>query len=379
MIATSVATRVHELEEEGFPPAEILVVDDVPANLIALSAVLEELGQPLVTARSGFEALALAARKQFAVVLLDVMMPDLDGFATLERLRELPLAQDTPVVFITAHTPAEDAVQRAFALGAFDFVEKPIAPALLRGKVRAFVSLYRRGQELQRRGAALEAKDRNIAVLAHDLRTPLAVIAIDARNLKNQEDPEVQRIGARLLRSVARMQLLTSDMLESARAALTGLSITPAAMDLSALCRELVDDFASAYPSISFAVDMPEHLSGAWDRERLHQALANLLINAVKYGSGWVRLQVLVGPDSADVSVSNGGPAIPPAIMQRIFDPFVRGEGRKGAGLGLHIVQEIARAHGGEVRAHSDSERTMFALRLPLEAGHAPPSAPREP
>jgi signal transduction histidine kinase len=368
MIATSVVARLHELEEEGFPPAEILVVDDVPANLVALSAVLEVLGQRLVTARSGFEALALATRSQFAVILLDVMMPELDGFATLERLRELPLARDTPAVFITAHTPADDAVQRAFALGAFDFVEKPIAPALLRGKVRAFVSLYRRGQELNRRGAALEAKDRNIAVLAHDLRTPLAVIGIDARNLKNHEDLEVQRIGGRLQRSVARMQLLTDDMLASARAALTGLPISRADMDLAALCRELVDDFASAYPRVFFSVDLPDQLSGSWDRERLHQAIANLLSNAVKYGSGWVRLHLVAGPENADVSIANGGSAIPPAIMERIFEPFVRGEGRTGAGLGLHIVREIAHAHGGEVRALSDNEKTVFALCLPRGA-----------
>jgi two-component system, sensor histidine kinase and response regulator len=370
MIATSVTARSHEFEEESFPPAEILVVDDVPGNLVALSAVLDELGQPLVAARSGFEALALAARRQFAVILLDVMMPELDGFATLERLRELPLSRDTPVVFVTAHTPADDTVRRAFALGAFDFVEKPIAPALLRGKVRAFVSLYRRGQELRRRGDALDAKDRNIAVLAHDLRTPLAVIGIDARNLKNHSDLEVQRIGGRLMRSVARMQLLTNDMLESARAALTGVSISPAAMDLAALCRELVEDFVNAYPRVAFAVELPEQLSGSWDRERLHQAIANLLANAVKYGSGWVRLKLVAGPDSADMSVANGGAPIAPAIMERIFEPFVRGEEHKGVGLGLHIVREVARAHGGDVRAVSDAEKTVFSLRLPL-APHA--------
>jgi two-component system sensor histidine kinase/response regulator len=366
MIATSVSPSFHDLEEEDFPPAKILVVDDVPANLVALTAVLEVLGHEFVEARSGHEALAHAARSQFAVILLDVMMPELDGFDTLERLRELPLAQHTPVVFITAQTPADDAVKRAFALGAFDFVEKPIAPDLLRGKVRAFVSLYRRGQELRRRGDALEAKDRHIAVLAHDLRTPLAVIGIDARNLKNHEDPNVQHIGGRLLRSVARMQLLTSDMLESARAALTGLPINPAAMDLTALCRELVDDFANAYPRVAFSVEVPERIPGSWDRERLHQAVANLLANAVKYGSGWVRLALTADGDSAEVTIENGGGGISPAILEQIFEPFVRGEVRKGVGLGLHIVREIARAHGGDVRAASDSDKTVFALRLPL-------------
>jgi two-component system sensor histidine kinase/response regulator len=330
-----VSSSFHEIEEEDFPPAKILVVDDVPANLVALTAVLEVLGHEFVAARSGHEALAHAARHPFAVILLDVMMPELDGFATLERLRELPLAQHTPVVFITAHTPADDTVKRAFALGAFDFVEKPIAPELLRGKVRAFVSLYRRGQELRRRGDALEAKDRHIAVLAHDLRTPLAVIGIDARNLKNHDDPEVQRIGSRLQRSVARMQLLTSDMLES-------------------------------YPRGTFSVDVPERIPGSWDRERLHQAVANLLANAVKYGSGWVRLELTEHGDSVEVTIENGGAGISPPMLEQIFEPFVRGEARKGVGLGLHIVREIARAHGGDVRAASDSDKTVFALRLPL-------------
>jgi two-component system sensor histidine kinase/response regulator len=365
-----VSSHFDELQEEDFPPAKILAVDDTPANLIALSAVLESTGQEFVEARSGQQALVLAARSQFAVILLDVMMPELDGFATLGRLRELPLARHTPVVFITAHTPTPEAVRRAFALGAFDFVEKPIAADVLRGKVRAFVSLYRRGEEVRRRGEALEAKDRHIAVLAHDLRTPLSVIGIDARNLKNHTDPSIQRIGARLQRSVARMQLLTSDMLESARAALSALPIMPAAMDLTALCRELVEDFAAAYPDVVFSAPAPERMLGMWDRERLHQAIANLLANAVKYGSGWVKLETASAGHAVEVKVENGGPPIPPAILRQVFDPFVRGPGREGVGLGLHIVHVIARVHAGAVHATSEQDSTVFVLRLPL----APPA-----
>jgi signal transduction histidine kinase len=366
MIATSVPAGFDKLDDEHFPPAKILVVDDTPANLVALSAVLESLGQELVEARSGSEALALAASTPFAVILLDVMMPDLDGFATLERLRGIALARHTPVMLVTAHTPTVELVQRAFALGAFDFVEKPIAPEVLRGKVRAFVSLYRRGQAIRRRDEALEAKDRHIAVLAHDLRTPLSVIGIDARSLQSHSDPDVQSIAARLLRSVARMQFLTSDMLESARAALMGLSIKPAEMDLTALCRELVDDFASAYPHIAFSMELPERIQGGWDRERLHQAIANLLANALKYGNGWVNVEIVRAPDAVELKIENGGTPIPAAILKRIFEPFVRGEERKGVGLGLHIVHEIARAHGGDVRATSNADKTVFVLRLPL-------------
>jgi CheY-like chemotaxis protein len=172
-----------DLEEAEFPPAAILIVDDRPANLLALSALLEPMATPILAARSGREALELVTRSEVAVVLLDVMMPEMDGFETLARLRALPTAQTVPVILVTAYELDARAMDRVQGMGTVDYILKPVAPELLRSKVAAFVSLHRRGEELRRRGEALAAKDRHIAMLAHDLQTPLAAVGISAGQL----------------------------------------------------------------------------------------------------------------------------------------------------------------------------------------------------
>lgn len=133
-----------------FSTAKILAVDDNPANLLALSAVLEPLANRLVTATSGADALNLVARDEFAVILLDVKMHGMDGFATLAKLRTLPVAEQTPVILLTAYELDAEAIERVEGMGAIDYILKPIQPTLLRSKVAALVSLYRRGEEIRR-------------------------------------------------------------------------------------------------------------------------------------------------------------------------------------------------------------------------------------
>jgi CheY-like chemotaxis protein len=138
-----------EIEEQGFPPAKILLVDDLRPNLLAITALLEPLGHEIVEATSGAKALEIAEREEFAVILLDIMMPRMDGFEVLERLHLIPLAHHTPVILQTAYDLDRDAIERAYTLGAVDYVRKPTPPSLLRGKVGALASLYRRGETLR--------------------------------------------------------------------------------------------------------------------------------------------------------------------------------------------------------------------------------------
>src|SRR4029079_11559661 len=162
--------------EQEAPIAKILVVDDRPGNLFAFRELLEPLGHGILEATTGEEAIALIARHEFAVILLDVMMPAMDGFATLSRMRERLLIRSTPVIMITARDLRGEEVERAYALGVIDFVTKPVHAEVLRGKVASCVSLHVANRELRRREAALNMKDRQIAVLAHDLRNPLASV-----------------------------------------------------------------------------------------------------------------------------------------------------------------------------------------------------------
>lgn len=363
MDETDVVSREHHYR------SRILAVDDTPANLLALDAVLEPLGHGLTTATSGAEAIKLLEREEFAVVLLDIQMPGMDGFETLQRIRE-GRSRNIPVIFLTAYPPDQSTVRRAYSLGAFDFLSKPIESDVLRGKVNAFVAYHARGRELLLHAQALRAKDTYIGVLAHDLRTPLAIVRMATHALLTADREQVPPLVQRILRSIERMDRLANDLLDSARTASLKMPARNGELDLGALCHELLDDFRATYPQVQFEVDIASGVIGTWDRDRLHQALVNLLSNAVKYGDGRVSVDLRAEPGQASLSVSNSGAAISRARLPTLFEPFVQGEaGRGGVGLGLHIVREIVVAHGGEVVATSDHRGTSFTIRLPLTFG----------
>jgi signal transduction histidine kinase len=363
-----------DLEEAAFPPAKILVVDDIPSNLLAITAVLEPLGHEVFEAMSGAKALALAERDEFAVILLDVMMPEMDGFAVLERLRRIPMARHTPVVLLTAYDLDHKAIERAYALGAVDYVLKPKPPSLLRAKVAALASLYRRGEELRRRSAELAAKDRQLAILAHDLGNPLtAVLAAASLLPRASADPRVRTLAERVMRAGKRMDNMVKDLLEYARVGAGTMPISPAAVDMRALCDQLVDELGLADAEQKVEVTNVGDTRGEWDPDRIMQALSNLVGNAAKYGEGKAAIHVQRTGHEIEVAVHNDGPAIPVEVLPKIFEPFERGgqEGT-GLGLGLYIVRQIALAHSGEVAvASSNRTGTTFTLRLPVTTRRA--------
>ena len=350
------------------PRAPILAVDDHPANLLALSGILERLDSPLVTAASGAEALELASTTEFAVILLDVMMPGMDGFETLARLRALPLAQETPVVLLTAYELDTRAIEKVRGMGTVDYILKPVAPELLRGKVAALVSLHQRGEELRRQDEALAAKDRDIAMLAHDLQNPLAAIITSVRTMLNRDlDPRNRGTAERIERSAARMSEMIRSLTDYARAGRGPIPITPSNMELGELCREVIDQFQSVDQAHRIDLSRVGDLMGSWDHHRLHQAISNLVGNALRHGSGSAAVQARDASDGVEIAVSNAGPPIPPELLPVIFEPFERGEhARAGLGLGLYIVRAIAHAHRGDVSVTSSADRgTTFVLRLP--------------
>jgi CheY-like chemotaxis protein len=250
-----------DAEEREFPPTKILAVDDNAADLLALEALLEPLENRLVQARSGPEALDLASQSEFALILLDVMMPVMDGFETLARLRAIPTARHVPVILLTAFELDPRAIERAHKMGAVDYVLKPILPELLRGKVAALVSLHRRGEEIRRRGAALAAKDRDIAMLAHDLQNPLTAIMTSAEWLQRVElDLRARKAVDRIFRSSARMIEMIRSLTDYARVGRGAIPISPTAMDLGDLCRELVDDSQVVSPACSIELRLAGEL-----------------------------------------------------------------------------------------------------------------------
>ncbi len=382
--ATSATHMVESIVQNPDPqlPDPILLVDDSPANVIAYRAALESLGREIVTATSGREAVRLFGRRQFSLLLIDVRMPDMDGFATVEILRR-HLHKFTPVIFATGDGD-DDAMRQAYEFGAVDYLLKPVRPESLRGKVRNLLALYDQRIELERRAALLTEKnqqiaeanallrkqDTNIGVLAHDLRNPLGAIMAGADLLTKLDGvPERARITAqRITRSARRMQLMIRDILDFTRSRLAdGIPLNRQPLDLTILSKAVVDEIETAFPQASIEVETAGKLTGDWDPARIEQALSNLLANAVQHGGGRVKI-VASGheKDHVVVTVCNGGQPIPEEQLPTIFDAFKKGDkSPAGLGLGLFIVREIVRAHDGSVTVTSSADGTDFSFRLP--------------
>jgi two-component system sensor histidine kinase/response regulator len=356
------------VEVKSPAPHAILVVDDAPTNLVAYRAALEALGREIVTVTSGCEAIRLLGDRQFALLLIDVRMPVLDGFATVELLRH-QLHRLTPVIFITGDSD-DAAMRRAYEFGAVDYLVKPVPPEILRGKVRNLLALYEQGIELEKRAALLREKDTNIGILAHDLRNPLAAIMTSADHLAHLSDAsdKAHRIGARIGRSARRMTVMIRDILDYTRGRLGGgIPLNRQPTDLAVLSQSVVDEIRAGYPTVRIEIETAGKLTGEWDPARIEQALSNLIANAVQHGGEDVKL-IASGEDRDQVvvTVQNGGRPIPREHIPSLFDAFKKGEASpEGLGLGLFIVREIVQAHDGSVAVSSSEEGTVFSFRLP--------------
>ncbi|WP_233577391.1 hybrid sensor histidine kinase/response regulator [Citreicoccus inhibens] len=375
--------------------ARILVVDDVPANLTAMEATLEPLGQQVVSVQSGAEALKALLLDDYACVVMDVQMPGLDGLETARLIRARERTRHLPILFITAISREATYVTRGYAQGAVDYLLKPVDPDILRAKVSVFVELYLRGErlrlqdvELAERRHAAEAQARAtelerqlVGIVGHDIRTPLSAILATAQSqLALAALPGAQRKAfERVLRGGERIHHIVDLLLDFTRASLgAGIPVSPREGDLNELCRKVVDELRTVHPQRVIQGEFSrDSLPGVWDLDRLGQVVANLLDNALKYSppDSPVRLTTRVsGSELAIVEVHNAGAPIPAHLQARLFEPFRRGDeatttsAREGLGLGLYIARSIVRAHGGSLRVTSSAtDGTSFVVCLPRQ------------
>lgn len=346
----------------------LLMVDDHPANLLALRATLEPLGEELIEARSGKEALDAVERHEFALILLDVRMADLDGFQTAQLIRRHERARETPIIFLTAiHTETHYARQ-GYSLGAVDYIYKPFDPDLLRDKVRSFVTLYRERRARRTAENALEMKDMILGVLGHDLRSPVTAITASADLLLRDEADEMRRAALqRINASAHRMDRMVRSLVDYARTWLGGgLPIHCVPERMGALCRRVLDEIDASHPGKPVRLQIAGDDGGEWDGDRVAQAVTNLVVNAIDHAGGDVTLDVAGGADDVTVTVSNPG-IFPERLRATLFEPFRKGDQRgRGLGLGLFIVHEILAAHGGRVElADGGDGMTRFTMYWP--------------
>lgn len=358
-------------------PIKCLLVDDRPENLLSLSAVLKSRDVEVLTALSGRQALELLLLHDVALALLDVQMPEMDGFELAELLRGSERTRHIPLIFVTAGGNDQHRLFKGYESGAVDFLFKPIEPRILKSKADVFFDLYRTkqllAQELNEKTETLRLNETFAAILGHDLRGPLSAIQMSAMTLQRKaQEPSIRERASLILASSKWMGRMISEILDLSRARLMGgIPIAIKEANLADLLARVVDEQKIIHPDIILQVRTEGDLKGAWDPDRLMQVMSNLIGNAVQHGDASGVQIDLVGTEVDEVilSVANQG-AINPDLMPHVFEPF-RGRTpasgvKEGLGLGLFIVHEIVSSHHGKVvvETRNDTE-TVFTVRLP--------------
>lgn len=388
---------------------KILVVNDDPASLLALTSLLDgradEGHYTVLSARSGQDALRQVLLHDFAVILLDVNMPGMDGFETAEAIHQRPRSADIPIIFVTAFLADEIDRLKAYQRGAADFLFTPVIPQILHAKVSVFVTLAMKNEELKRQAEKLSqhaqeltatnqrlvremeerraaerkshAKDEFLAMLGHELRNPLSAItsASSLIGLAGAAPETVARARAIIQRQSQHLSRIVDDLLDLSRAMSGKILLERQATDLSRLVSSCLETFRATGRTAGYRLGVD--LATAWvdgDPTRLEQIVSNLLDNALKYtpDGGSIDLALAQAGDEVVFTVRDSGVGIPSELLPQVFDVFVQGaisidRSQGGLGIGLSLVRRLAELHGGSVAADSPGAGlgSSFTLRLP--------------
>ncbi|MBB3319596.1 MULTISPECIES: response regulator [unclassified Rhizobium] len=411
-------------------PVNILLVDDQPAKLLSYEVILQDLGENLMKAQSGREALECLLRNEIAVILVDVCMPEQDGFELVSMIREHPRYQNTAIIFVSAVMMAEPDRLRGYEAGAVDYVSVPIVPEVLRAKVRVFADLFRKTRELERLNADLEARvqqrtaeleasstelrqlnedlerridqktrEREDALaqlfeaqkldtigqltggVAHDFNNLLMAISGSLNLLKKRlpSDEKSERLIGNAMQAAERGSALTQRLLAFARRQ----DLKPQAVNFERLFDSVEDLLSKAVgPQIAIARRIPKELPPILvDGNQLELALLNLFVNARdalgQGGTVTVTAQSMDGEDRPTslkegryirISVSDDGEGMDEATLSRATEPFFTTKGvGKGTGLGLSMVHGLAAQSGGVLQVSSIAgQGTTVSLWLPV-------------
>lgn len=375
-------------QQDAGPPEDrvnILLVDDQPANLVALEAMLQGLGQNLVRAGSGREALKWLLANDCAVILLDVKMPEMDGFETAGLIRERDRSRHTPIIFLTAADQSHTHAVRGYAVGAVDYLTKPAVPEVVRSKVAVFVELAKKNELLRRQAERLRASEQAARELAaeqaelvrdlehknrelesfsyavsHDLRAPLRRIESFTRAvLETQEerlDAEGRRFLDRVRDSSREMAQLIDDVLYLSR--VTRAELREHEVDLSALVAHALERLRETSPERVVEARVRPGVVVSGDGQLLRIAVENLIQNAWKFTGREPVARIEFGMThlSGEPSyfVRDNGAGFDMTYVDRLFGPFQRlhlADEFPGSGIGLATVQRIIHRHGGRVWA----------------------------
>ncbi|AXJ05084.1 hybrid sensor histidine kinase/response regulator [Pseudomonas fluorescens] len=388
--------------------AKLLIVDDLPENLLALEALIKREDRTVYKALSADEALSLLLQHEFAMAILDVQMPGMNGFELAELMRGTEKTKNIPIIFVSAAGRELNYAFKGYESGAVDFLHKPLDIHAVKSKVNVFVDLYRQSKAMKQQVEALEQSRREqeallqqlqstqgeleqavrmrddfMSIVAHEVRTPLngLILETQLRKMHLARDnaaaftlDKMHAMVDRDERQIKSLIRLIEDMLDVSRIRTGKLSIRPNRFDLAQLVGTLLQNFAqqieAAETEVSFTATEP--VEGQWDEFRIEQVVSNLLTNALRYGGkSPIQVRVYRAGNEARVEVQDQGIGISEENQKRIFQQFERVSAKTvvaGLGLGLFISEQIVAAHGGSIVVESKiNEGALFRVCLPLQ------------
>ena len=391
---------------------KILVVNDDAGSLLALTSLLDQWaeasGYEVIAARSGQQALRQVLLHDFAVILLDVNMPGMDGFETAEAIHQRARSADIPIIFVTAFLADEIDRLKAYQRGAADFLFTPVIPQILHAKVQVFVALATKNEELKRQAHTLSqrtteltatnrrltremeerqaaerkshAKDEFLAMLGHELRNPLSAISSAAAliGLPGAGADTVGRAKQIIQRQSQHLSRIVDDLLDLSRAMSGKILLARRPIEVSVLVSACLDTFKATGRTSNYMLNLD--MAPGWvdgDPTRLEQIATNLIDNALKYTPQGGSIHIAVQQDAQEIvlTVSDSGVGIAPDLLPHVFDVFVQASttldrSQGGLGIGLALVRRLVELHGGSVSAESPGPGagSTFVIRLPSAA-----------
>ena len=380
--------------------AKILLVDDLTENLFALELILADKNYSFVRANSGNEALKILLREQdFAIILIDVQMPEMDGFETVELIREIETLNHVPVIFLTASVDNSRHIYKGYQAGAVDYMIKPLIPEILKAKVAVFVDLYLKTHELrvQNEEKEKQAEELRIAnkellaftyISSHDMQEPLrkmqAFISIILKEEKETLSDSGKDYFQRIQSSAERMQKLIIDLLAFSRINETDRKFEKT--ELSTIIDDVKDELKDTIKDKNATIEAVELCSANIIPFQFRQLIYNLISNALKFSRANIQSQITIKStivkgnklnietlspekDYCHITIKDNGIGFEPHFSEHIFGVFQKLHSKEeymGTGIGLAIVKKIVENHKGIITATGELNKgATFDIYIP--------------
>lgn len=384
-MCTKTPTTKHLMkvaEEHTNIAPKILIVDDSPLNTKLLKFILDEAGYRTVIASNGEEGIAAVNDHRPDLILLDVMMPDIDGFEVCRRVKSDPVNENLPIIFITALDQTEDIV-KGFELGGVDYVTKPFNKKVLLVRIKNHIDLLASRRKVERQATDLAAsnrlKSRMFSIIGHDLRSPLGSLKLSLdfinRGLIDPKKDDFKDTVFKLLKSTDEALNLLENLLGWAKSQSDALIVTPEEVEVKGAVESIARllKLNLENKNINLSIEIPEDMRAMADLHMFNAIVRNLVSNATKFtpSGGSITISGETGEDMLRIKVTDTGVGIPPENLDKIFNPNVQTttegtDNEGGSGLGLLLCQDFVQKNKGEIDVESTvGEGTTFAFTLP--------------